>query len=349
MADRPTQVKCVIWDLDGTIWEGTLSEGGAGALRPGVADTIRELDRRGIIQSIASKNDAGSAMKKLEEFGLAGYFLCPQISWDHKSGSVQTILTTLNLKPEAVAFVDDNPFERDEVRFAHPKVRAYDADQAAGLTDLPEFTVRFITQDSAHRRQMYQADLNRQAAEQSFGGSAEEFLATLDMHMDISRVTEADLRRVEELTVRTHQLNSTGYTYSYEELLALSRSPDHIFRICGLRDSYGDSGKVGLLLLERQEQVLRLKLLIVSCRVMTRGIGSALLAYATQLAQAEGKRLQAEFFETEHNRIMYITYKLAGFEEVEENGPNLLLEYAKDEPIPFPPYLAVDTSGADDV
>ena len=93
MADKPTQVKCVIWDLDGTIWEGTLSEGGAGALRPGVADTIRKLDRRGIIQSIASKNDAGSAMKKLEEFGLADYFLCPQISWDHKSGSVQTILT----------------------------------------------------------------------------------------------------------------------------------------------------------------------------------------------------------------------------------------------------------------
>ena len=329
MADKATQVKCVIWDLDGTVWEGTLSEGGAGALRPGVADTIRELDRRGIIQSIASKNDASSAMKKLEEFGLADYFLCPQISWDHKSGSVQTILTTLNLKPEAVAFVDDNPFERDEVRFAHPNVRAYDADQAAGLTGLPEFSVRFITQDSANRRKMYQADLNRQAAEQSFGGSAEEFLATLNMRMEISRVTEADLRRV-------------------EELLTLSRSPDHIFCICGLRDNYGDSGKVGLLLLERQERALRLKLLIVSCRVMTRGIGSALLAYATQLARAEGKKLQAEFFETEHNRIMYITYKLAGFEEVEENGPNLLLEYGKDEPIPFPSYLAVDISQAGD-
>src|SRR5699024_7913280 len=81
MADKPAQVKCVVWDLDGTIWEGTLSEGGAGCLRQGVLETIHELDRRGIIQSIASKNDAPNAMKKLEEFGIADYFLCPQISW----------------------------------------------------------------------------------------------------------------------------------------------------------------------------------------------------------------------------------------------------------------------------
>ena len=106
----------------------------------------------GIIQSIASKNDAPNAMKKQEEFGIADYFLCPQISWGPKSAAIQTILTTLNLKSEAVAFVDDNAFERDEVGFAHPKVRTYDAEEAAGLTERPEFTVRFITQDSANRR-----------------------------------------------------------------------------------------------------------------------------------------------------------------------------------------------------
>jgi FkbH-like protein len=188
---------------------------------------------------------------------------------------------------------------------------------------------------------MYRADLTRQAAERDFSGSAEEFLSTLDMRLDISPVTESDLQRVEELTVRTHQLNSTGYTYSYEELLALSQSPNHIFRIYGLKDRYGDSGKVGLLLLENGAEALRLKLLIVSCRVMSRGIGSALLSYATQLAALMGKKLQAEFFETEHNRIMYITYKLAGFEEIQESGSELLLEYQKSEPMAFPPYLTV--------
>ena len=115
----------------------------------------------------------------------------------------------------------------------------------------------------------------------------------------------------------------------------------HIFRICGLTDDYGSSGKVGLLLLEEEDEALKLKLLIVSCRVMTRGIGSALLCYATQLAARKGKKLQAEFLETEHNRIMYITYKLAGFEEIWEDEPNLLLEYQGEAPLDFPPYLTV--------
>ena len=341
MAQKNGPIKCVVWDLDNTLWEGVLTEGGGKTLLPGVKETIQALDKRGIIHSIASKNDYGPAARRLEEFGLLEYFLCPQISWNPKSGSIQAILDLLNLKPEAVAFVDDSPFERDEVTFAHPLVRTYDAAEADTLAGRPEFQVRFVTEDAANRRSMYRADLDRQSAEAAFQGGSDDFLATLHMKLDIAPVTEKDLQRVEELTVRTHQLNSTGYTYSYEELLALADSPRHIFRICGLTDDYGSSGKVGLLLLEEEAEALKLKLLIVSCRVMTRGIGSALLCYATQLAARKGKKLQAEFLETEHNRIMYITYKLAGFEEIWEDEPNLLLEYQGEAPLDFPPYLTV--------
>lgn len=340
MADAKP-IKCVVWDLDDTVWQGTLTEGGAAALRPGVADTIRELDRRGIVQSVASKNDFAAAAARLRDFGLFDYFLCPQISWGPKSEGVRAILSLLNIKPEAAAFVDDLAFERDEVRFAEPKVRVYDAALAASLPALPEFQVRFVTEDGARRRLMYRADLDRQAAEARFTGGSEAFLATLHMRLSIAPVTEPDLRRVEELTVRTHQLNSTGYTYSYEELAALCDSPRHIFRICDLTDDYGSSGKVGLLLLEDRGDALRLKLLIVSCRVMTRGVGTALLCYATQLAHRLGKRLEAEFLETEHNRIMYVTYKLSGFEELEENGSALLLGYRRAEPLPYADYLTV--------
>lgn len=336
------RIKCVVWDLDNTLWEGVLSEGGGHALRPGIRAVIEGLDGRGIIQSIASKNDPAPALRRLEELGLADYFLCPQISWGAKSDAVKAIARTLNLKFEAMAFVDDNPFERDEVSFALPLVSVYDAADSDALLSLPEFQVRFVTEDAKNRRKMYQADLRRSQAEEAFSGGGDAFLSTLHMKLTLSPVTEQDLQRVEELTIRTHQLNSTGYTYSYEELLALSRSDDHIFLIAGLTDDYGDSGKVGLLLLEKGD-ALTIKLLIVSCRVMSRGIGSALLSAATQIAHELGLPLRADFLETEHNRIMYITYKLAGFEELDGEGGQeaMTLEYQEAEPRPFPPYLTV--------
>lgn len=336
-----TRIKCVIWDLDNTLWEGTLSEGGGGALRPGAREAVLELDRRGIVQSVSSKNEPDAALRRLAGYGLQEYFLCPQISWDPKSAGVQAILSTLNIKPEAAAFVDDSAFERDEVRHVLPALRAYDGSDLARMLALPEFQVPFITEDAANRRKMYQADIDRQNAEKHFSGDCDGFLKTLHMKLEITPVTEHDLRRVEELTVRTHQLNSTGYTYSYDQLSALAGDPRYIFKICGLTDDYGDSGKVGLLLLEDRGEALCLKLLIVSCRVMSRGIGSALLCYATQLAKQLGKKLLAEFCETEHNRIMYITYKLSGFEEAEEADGRTLFQYTQEEPLAFPDYLDV--------
>lgn len=339
--EKQFQIKCVIWDLDNTLWEGTLSEGGGKCLRPGAREAILELDRRGIIQSISSKNDATAAAKQLELFGLYSYFLCPQISWGPKSEGISTILSMLNIKPEATAFVDDSAFERDEVRFSLPRVHTYEGGDVFALIQQPEFQVRFITEDAANRRVMYQADLARQAAEAEYTGGDEAFLGTLHMKLSITPVTEHDLQRVEELTVRTHQLNSTGFTYSYEELLEMSTSPDYVFRICELCDDYGSSGKVGLLLLENKDDTMRIKLLIVSCRVMTRGIGSALLCHATQLAHRAHKVLLADYLETEHNRIMYITYKLAGFEEIQENGSEILLRYQAERPLDYPGYLEV--------
>ena len=346
MEQSNARIKCVIWDLDNTLWEGVLAEGGGKTLRPGAREAVLELDRRGIIQSVSSKNDPSAAAGRLAAFGLEEYFLCPQISWNPKSNGVRAILSAMNFKPEATAFVDDSQFERDEVRRVLPALHLYDGADLAQMLALPEFLVPFITQDAANRRNMYRADLARQNAESVFEGDADDFLGTLHMKLNIAPVTQQDLQRVEELTVRTHQLNSTGYTYSYEELAALSQDPGYIFCVCGLSDDYGDSGKVGLLLLENGGDALRIKLLIVSCRVMSRGIGSALLCYATQLAARLRKKLLAEYLETEYNRIMYITYKLAGFEEVEENGRQILLQFSQDTPLPFAEYLDVSCAGS---
>src|SRR5215207_8346865 len=124
---KPGSIKCVVWDLDNTVWDGILLEDPSVALRPGVAEVIRALDERGILHSVASRNDHALAMAKLAELGLAEYFLYPRINWNSKASSIEGIAGDINIGLDALAFVDDQPFEREEVAFSHPQVLCLDA------------------------------------------------------------------------------------------------------------------------------------------------------------------------------------------------------------------------------
>ncbi|MFJ9693762.1 HAD-IIIC family phosphatase [Kitasatospora sp. NPDC101183] len=310
-------VKCVVWDLDDTLWDGVLLEDGEVRPREAVLEAIRTLDERGILHSVASRNDHDTAMAKLAELGLADYFLHPQIGWGSKSEAVAEIARRLNIGIDTLAFVDDQPFERDEVAFAHPQVLCVDAAEAASITELPRMNPRFVTADSRARRGLYRADEQRKQAEEGHRGTSEEFLAKLAMRFTIAPAQEEDLQRAEELTVRTNQLNATGYTYSYEELDAFRTSPDHDLLVAELEDVYGGYGTIGLALVERGAGVWTVKLLLMSCRVMARGVGAVLLNHLIRKASSAGVRLRAEFVPTDRNRTMYITYKFSGFREPE--------------------------------
>lgn len=319
-------VKCIVWDLDDTVWDGVLLEDGDVELRQEVARTIRTLDERGILHSIASRNDHTAAMAKLEELGMAEYFLHPQIHWGRKSDSVRAVADELNIGIDTVAFVDDQPFERDEVGFCHPQVLTIDAAEAHRLADLPRMRPRFVTADSRKRRHLYRADAERKEAAERHEGTSEEFLASLRMRMTVEPAREEDLKRVEELTVRTNQLNATGYTYSYEELDAFRASADHDLLVAGLDDTYGTYGKIGLCLVKRDGREWTVKLLLMSCRVMSRGVGSVLLNHVVRRARDAGVHLRAEFVPTDRNRAMYVTYKFAGFREAGRQGEAVLME-----------------------
>ena len=322
------KIKCIVFDLDGTLWNGTLVENYNVQLKAGVRELIEELDRRGILMSIASKNDFDYAEKKLREEGIFDYFLVPQISWNPKSESIAEISTLLNLSVKEFAFIDDNQTELDEVGFSHSDIMLLKASQLGHILEMEEFCPRFVTEDSRLRRKLYQNDLQRQRDEKDFHGTSEEFLATLKMKLTVSPVTEGDLERVEELTRRTHQLNSTGRTFSFEELSALIHDERYIFLIASLENRSGDCGKVGIALLEKCGGDYVIKLLIMSCRVMTLGVGSALLIHLSHIAERDGKRLVADFVFTDRNRIMYITYKMLGFlDDSEDDAEEILLVY----------------------
>lgn len=334
-------IKCVVWDLDNTIWQGVLLEDDQVSLREGVLETLQELDRRGILNSIASKNDRETAVTKLREFGIDHYFLYPKINWNSKSSSLEAIAKSLNIGLDTLAFIDDQPFEREEVTFAHPQVLCIDAADLDELLALPRMNPRFITAESGRRRQMYMSEIKRKQVEGEFVGTDEEFLKTLDLVFKIKYAVEEDLQRAEELTVRTNQLNTTGYTYSYDELDQFRHSDDHLLLVATLDDKYGTYGTIGLALVELGEEVWTVKLLLMSCRVMSRGVGTVLVNYLIAQAQEANVRLQTHFIPNGRNRMMYVTYKFAGFTEVEKRGDLVIFENELNQAQPSPDYVEV--------
>jgi FkbH-like protein len=335
-------IKLLVWDLDNTVWQGTLLEGDDVRLRDGVLETLEALDKRGILHSIASKNSFEPAMEKLKEFGIEKYFLYPQVNWNSKAANIRTIANSINIGLDAVAFIDDDPFEREEVKHSLPEALTLDALELEGLMERPEFNPPFITDESAQRREMYRADIERKREEEQFVGPSEAFLAGLEMVFAVAPAQEEDLKRAEELTIRTHQLNTTGYTYSFDELNAFRQSPDHLLLIASLNDRFGAYGKIGLALIEKRHGVWTLKLFLMSCRVISRGVGTILMNHVLELARAAGVRLRAEFLVNDRNRMMLITYKLGGFREIENSGDFRLFEHDLRRTQPHPEWVKVN-------
>lgn len=333
------KIKCIIWDLDNTIWDGVLLEEEKVRLKEDVVDVIKALDERGILHSISSKNNYDAAIDQLKEFGILDYFIYPQISWEAKSAAVGNIAKLINIGIDTIAFIDDQIFERDEVKYAFPEVLCIDSAEIVGLLDMDEFSPEFITDDSKNRRTLYQNDIRRNQIENEFNGTKEEFLEMLDMVLTISKANEEDLKRAEELTIRTHQLNSTGYTYSYEQLRDFIHSGKHEVLVAQLDDKYGEYGKIGLAIIEKEDKVWNLNLLLMSCRVMSRGVGSVLLSHIVNMAIDNNVTLYAKFVPTPRNRIMYITYKFCGFKELQKSDDLIILHANAETKQAMPNYL----------
>ncbi len=336
------EAKCVVWDLDNTIWDGILTESNAVKLKPGIEKIIRCLDDRGIIQSIASKNNFQDAWDKLKAFSIDHFFLFPQISWNAKSYGIQRIQKDLNIGLDTFVFIDDQEFERNEVASELPEVECLDAVEYADILKLPRLNPRFITNDSRRRRLMYLENIERNQEESAYQGPQEAFLASLNMKVIISEAVEEDLKRAEELTIRTNQLNATGLTYDFDELNAFCQSDHHSLLMCELTDRFGSYGKIGLALIENYDNYAHLRIMLMSCRVISRGVGTIFMNYIMQKCAKQGRILRADFKQTSRNKMMYITYKFANFHEIQNNEGNIIFENNLSKIQEIPPYVSLE-------
>jgi FkbH-like protein len=338
--NKPKHIKCVVWDLDNTIWSGNLLEGPI-EVREDAVHVIHELDARGILHVVASRSDEAKAVAKLSELGLRDWMLRMEINWNSKAESIKRIASALRLGRDTFAFVDDDPFERAEVAAALPEVTILDSSNLREMLALPVMNPP-ITEDSRSRRAMYMAEMQREKAEESYTGSNEEFLASLEMSVTISPCRPEELARAEELIVRTNQLNSTGFTYSQQELVRMCESPDYAILMAGMTDRFGINGKIGLAVVELAPKQWTIRLLLVSCRVMSRGIAPILLNTIMKAARDKQKRLFVEFAANDVNRPMNVLLRLAGFREVRKQGKHSLLEMSESAVPAFPQYVRLD-------
>lgn len=277
-------IKCVIWDLDNTLLAGVYLEDEHPTADPLLADVLNQLARRGILQAIASKNPPDAARYAVRLLGHE--FAAVRCDWGAKSAAIRSILAELGLEPPEAAFVDDDAMERAEVSFMLPDVLVLEPRDMTDAASWPQFSPPVITDEARRRGELYLQRRARHEEAKAFGGSAAEFLRHSRTAVRIAAAGTADLARLHELSLRTHQFNSSGVEVTAEDFAELLRAHDQRVITVRLSDKFGDDGIVGGCVIATAQW--RVPLLMMSCRALGRGVIDALLTWACRMAADAG-------------------------------------------------------------
>ncbi|MBB3569629.1 HAD-IIIC family phosphatase [Rhizobium sp. BK491] len=276
-------VRLVIWDLDETFWQGTLTEDGVRYSQRN-HNIVVELARRGILSSICSKNDFESAKSKLQESAIWQYFVFPSIDWSSKAHRIAQIVQSSQLRAETILFVDDNPHNRAEVQAAIPGI------QVAAETEIPNFLTHEAFQGKEDpelsRLQQYKLLEQKQLEISASGGGSIDFLRKSGITVSIIYDVEKHMDRAIEIINRTNQLNFTkkrlpAERSEAEKQLISEMSPFHCKAgLVSVKDKYGDYGICGFFLVSgmRAHGRPQLKYFAFSCRLLGMGVEQWLYA-----------------------------------------------------------------------
>jgi methoxymalonate biosynthesis protein len=308
-------VKCVVWDLDNTLLRGTYLESlpDRPPADPALASLLAELGRRGIVHAIASRNPPEAAEYAAQATGCM--FVAAECGWGRKSEALTRIAAGLDIAVDALAFVDDDPYERAEVGAALPGVRVLSPEDVADAAGWPEFSPAEVTEEARRRAGLYQQRQRRQEEEAVFTGSHEDFLRACQTQVTIAAASPADVPRLRELSERTSQFNSAGQAMSAASIEALIGAPARDVMTVRLRDRFADDGLVGGCVIDRrQERVWTVPLLMMSCRAIGRGVIDSLLTWLARGAARHGAAaVQVPCPVTERSVPLRLALTRAGF------------------------------------
>lgn len=296
--------KCLVLDLDGTLWDGIVGELGAQGIQISARSRMIQrfaaaLARRGVILALNSKNDLATVRDvfatradlalRLEAFAAIA------VNWESKAANLATIAAELNIGLDSLVFLDDSPQERMEIRMLHPEVIVPPLpDETATerfFESLPVFESAALTREDAARSGLYASERQRTEHRAGFTDAA-SFLHSLEMRASIFRATEEDLPRASQLSLRTNQFNTTTRRFDVGAMKALTLNPHWRVYLIRTADRFGDQGVVGLGIVDRSGDLHHLTSFLLSCRVLARGIEELFLLWLVE----ESRRASAVGF-----------------------------------------------------
>lgn len=314
--------KCIVLDLDNTLWGGIVGEDGFNGIKlgpepPGNAfiefqKTLLSLNQQGIILAINSKNNFNDAMQIIKEHPYMvlkeDHFSSIRINWNDKVSNIKEIAKELNIGLDSLVFLDDDKVNREFVKSTLPDVFVPELPEDPSLyskylQNMIQFSTLKITEEDKQRGKMYAQQKMRTELE-NLTPDLEAFLKKLNLKIIIKKVDAFSLPRVSQLILKTNQFNLTTKRYLESEIDSMIKDPSFFVGYVNVEDKFGDNGITGVFIIKKEpEKIWNIDTFLLSCRIMGRDIEKGIFAYIVNQAKKENiEQIKAQFFPTQKNK-----------------------------------------------
>jgi FkbH-like protein len=339
-AARGKARKCLVLDLDNTLWGGVIGDDGLEGIVLGNGNGMGEayvaiqrlalsLRERGIILAVCSKNEESNALLPFKEHAemllREPHIACFIANWNDKAGNIRDIAATLNIGTDSLVFLDDNPAEREIVRRELPEVVVPEvgedpADYPAMIARAGYFEAVSFSAEDRQRAEMYRANAERRVAQGSVTNLA-EYLASLEMVMTALPFDAVGRARISQLVNKSNQFNVTTRRYGENDVEAFERDPAKFTLQVRLEDKFGDNGMISVVIFDKGAQSWSCDTWLMSCRVLGRGVEQSVLNEVAAAAKGEGaSTLTATYIPTKKNGLVRDLFAKLGFTRTSEDA-----------------------------
>jgi len=352
--------KCLVLDLDNTLWGGVIGEDGFEGIKLGLSPEgrpfvefqkyILSLFNRGVILAINSKNNLDDALNIIKNHPYMvlkeEYFASIKINWDNKASNLKEIAEDINIGLDSLVFFDDDKLNREIVRTTLPEVAVVDVPEDPSLylktiMALDDFNSFYLSEEDKKKGAMY-VEQRKRTELSKISVNIDEYLEALNMEVTIEKANSFNIPRISQLTQKTNQFNMTTKRYSEEDIKQFSNSDNFLVFSLKVEDKFGDSGLTGVAIIEKKGKKWVIDSFLLSCRIIGRRVEEVLLAHILKEAKEEDAEiLIGEFVLTKKNEPAKNFYEKNGFELIENKENSQLWEFPVNKTYEFPKFIKI--------